>query len=120
MPEETEPRSPLEGYEPKSWNTYDITPEDAAQMPVAPVRGVVEIQSSSEMIRAAAQRADYDPSRYFFYDYEQVMAGHTPYGFSTLLWLQKEFMGHAPGKWAFVTYEGMDEDPRHYTLFIEN
>jgi hypothetical protein len=111
---------PLKGYQPRSWSTYNIDPEEGANLPTKKAEGFVETSAESSMAQGLADLESYDPGVMFFFDFEQMAAGHTAHGNASLLELTEPYMGHPTGRLAFVTYEGMADEPRHFTLYIEN
>lgn len=111
---------PLDGYQPRSWSTYSIDFDESYNLPTGRPEELLEALAESDMTKAFAETDGYDPSGMFFFDYEQMAAGRTPYGTGPLLALTDTYRDHEVGKLAFVSYEGMDEDPPTYLLFVEN
>lgn len=111
---------PLADYVPKSWSTYRITPDEGHDLPTEKVEGLVECGAESEMAKSLAELDTYDPEKMFFFDFEQMAAGHTAYGYSMVLRLTDDYRGHLAGKLAFVTYEYMADDPPMFCLYLEN
>lgn len=113
--------SPLDSYAPRSWEAVQISiKEGHDDLPTEKAEGFVECPGESPIAEAAAKLDDYDPDRMFFYDFEQIAAGHTPHGSGPLMRLTEEYRGHEAGKLCFVTYEGMELDPPMFMLYLEN
>lgn len=112
---------PLTEYAPRSWSTYRITWEEGEMLPTESAIGdFVEINADSPIAIKLAEADDYDASTMFFADFEQAAAGHTEHGTGPLMKLADELWGHPVGKLVFLSYEGLDEEPALYTLFVEN
>lgn len=113
--------NPLDGYTPRSWSTYIVDIVDGMGLPTRPLtEKLVSVLSDSPIAAALAETEDYDPTVYFFYDYEQVVTGHDVHGAGPLCELADAYEGHPEGKLCFVSYEGMENDPPNYTFFVEN
>lgn len=113
--------SPLDGYDARSWSTYVIDITEGIGLPTRPLsQNLVGMNSDSPEALRLAESENYDASRYFFYNFEQMSAGFNVYGCGPLCELESEYEGHPEGKLLFVSYEGMENDPPSYTLFIQN
>lgn len=112
---------PLEGYVPHSWSTYIVNITDGMLLPTRPLtNGLVTIDAESASAVALANGDEYDVTTMFFFDFEQLNAGHNVYGCGPLCELDAEYEGHAEGKLCFVSYEGMENDPPNYNFFVQN
>lgn len=114
--------NPLYGYEAHEWSTYVITIPEGMLVPTRPLSpGTVTINSDSPEAVKLAEADNYDASRMFFFDFEQLSAGHNVYPCGPLCELASEYEGHPEGKLAFVSYEGMDDDEVPcYTFYVQN
>jgi ABC-type nitrate/sulfonate/bicarbonate transport system substrate-binding protein len=111
----------LTNYKARSWSTYQITWEEGEMLPTRSAMGeFVEILADSPIAVKLAEADDYDASTMFFVDFEQAAAGHTEHGTGPLMRLTEELWGHPPEALVFLSYEGLDEIPALYTLFVEN
>lgn len=112
--------APLDGYEPRSWTTYVLTPEEGMEIPSELVPELRDLISDSAETEALANLDTWDVKDVFYTDFEQVAAGHDKHGAGPLFKLSEEYRGHEAGKLGFVSYEGMGEAPPTYTLYLEN
>lgn len=113
--------SPLDGYDHRSWSTYIIDIPAGMVLPTRPLsQNLVGMNSDSPEALRLAEEPDYDASRYFFYNFEQIAMGHNVYGCGPLCELADEYEGHPEGKLLFVSYEGMENDPPTYVLYVQD
>lgn len=112
--------TPLDDYEPRSWTTYQLSPEEGENIPSETVPDMIDLVSDSMETMVLARRDGWDVSNVFFSDFEQLVAGHDKHGSGPVFRLAQEFMGHEAGRLGFVSYEGMGEVPRFYTMYLEN
>jgi len=125
MPRSLDPRDdvtrdPLDGYQPRSWKTYPISMEEGQHLPTAGAHEeFLGCPLDSPLTVGIAQQDSYLPERMIFFDYEQMVAGHTVYGTGSVMRLTDTYQGHPAGKICFVSYEGLDLDPPTYLLYIE-
>ena len=111
----------LTNYETRSWSTYPITLEECATIPTVAIPGEFnEMVAESVVAAELGDRPNYDPTRMFFVDFEQAAAGHTVYPAGLLMRLSGEYEGHEAGKLAFVSHEGLDEEPPTYLFWVED
>lgn len=112
---------PLTDYTARSWSTYNITWIEGEDLPTRSAQGeFVELKADSIIAEKLAEDPSYNPDKMFYADFEQAAAGHTEYGTGPLMRLDEEWNGHPVDSLVFLSYEGLDEDPAVYTLFVED
>ena len=80
----------------------------------------IDVSDEQRFAEKLAEDPSYNPDKMFYADFEQAAAGHTEYGTGPLMRLDEEWNGHPVDSLVFLSYEGLDEDPAVYTLFVEN
>lgn len=107
----------LEGYNPRQWETYVVSFEDGKDLPMELCKDFVCCPVESVMGQRIAEQDNYDPSRMFFPDFEQLVAGRTPYGTGPLMRLTADYRSHPEGSLAFISYELVES--QEHLLFVE-
>jgi len=110
----------LRGYRPKKWESHEVTPKEALDLPTRVCQDLIAATSDSSEVALLAMGNDYDPNRYLFTNVEQMAAGRTPYPCGPLLRLTEPLWGHPADSLAFATYELMGEDPPALLLLVES
>ena len=125
MPRSLDPRDdvtrdPLDGYQARSWKTYPISMEEGQRLPTIGAHGeFLGCLLDSPLTAGIAQQDSYLPERMIFFDYEQMGAGHTVYGTGSIMRLTETYEGHPADRLCFVSYEGLEQEPPTYMLYIE-